>query len=674
MKQFEQKFKEDASDLLKTLEEDLLLLKNKPKNKNLTDSVFRSLHTLKGSGEMFGFKYITTLSHELESIYELIQSNKLVVNEQIIKLTFSAIDYYKYLLENKTFLDNETKERFLKLLKIISNISNKNTHSENLTTEQQMSSGEKTYYIMFTPKADFEQRGINLFTIFEELEKIGTVSLFERETNADNNVNEEYFFMFWEIILSTEIDFSELESIFIFFANQVEIELINESNLFELDEFNKKIEEFKQSENLLDLELLKNIKPVKTLKKQEEHTEDLSIDDVAVSQQDNNFTFSKYKTTSIRVEASRLDELMNLVSEFITTKATISLITEKYKIKELDEITDKLEKLAKKFQENALTIRLVPIRNMLVDIERLVINLSKKLGKEVEFVSQGTDTELDKNIIDNLSEPIMHIIRNTLDHGIELPEDRLIKNKATKGEIKFIAFHAGGNVFIQIHDDGRGIDIEQVRKKAISNGTINENDKLSKNELLNFVFTPGFSTSKQVTKVSGRGMGMDIVRQKIQNLRGDVEINSEKDLGTYITLRLPVTLSILDTLHIKIGIKNFLIPTYLLLTVHLEKNLSLLNSTRSMIEINGETIHVLNLIKRYSKLKENKDFVNIVVVKYKDTKYGLIVSEVTGDHQAVLKPLGPIFNQQENFSGASVLGNGKIALIFNTNKLITDWQ
>ncbi len=674
MEQFAGKFKEDATDLIKTMEEDLLLLKDKPQNKNLIESIFRSIHTLKGAGAMFGFENIAILSHDLENIYELIQSKKLTTNKRIIDITFSAIDFFKYLLENKNFENSEIEDKFQKLRMIIDNLVGKKSSQSDEKNIEIKKNIKSTYYIKFTPKANFEERGINLFGLFEELEEIGNIEKLDRETKPENNPSDEYFYMFWEIILVTNKDISEVEEVFIFFQKQVEITKIHESNLFECNKFNKEIERIRNTDELIDLEYLREngiCKTVEKIPKEIKH-EDLELPTILQEAEDT--AFKKYKTTSIRVESRRLDELMNLVSEFITTKATINIIAEKYEIKELNDAIEKFDKLAQKFQENALSIRLVPIRNMLIDIERLVTQLSQKMSKKVKFVSQGTDTELDKSIIDNLAEPIMHIIRNTIDHGIELADERIAKGKSPEGEVKFIAFYSGGNVFIQIHDDGRGIDLDRVRQKAIIKNIINNNDKLSKRELLNLVFTPGFSTSETVTDISGRGMGMDIVKQKIQNLRGDVEINTEKNLGTYITLRLPVTLSILDTLQIIIDNKNYLIPKYIIEHIFVEKDLSILEESKSVIEINGETTPILNLVKRYSKSEIKPETVNIVVVKYKDDKYGLIVDDIVEDHQAVLKPLGEILNEQEIFSGASILGNGKIALVFDTNKLISTWK
>jgi len=668
MEQFEQKFKDDAADLIKTLEEDLLLLKHNPNDKKISESIFRTIHTLKGAGAMFGYENISKMSHDIEGIYSLIQEEKLKASEEIIKLTFNAIDFYKYFLEHKIITDTKDKSKFDNFLIAINNLAGKNNYTENNTFEN-ITNTEKTYYIKFTPKADFEERGINLFGIFDELETLGTVERFDRETKPENNPNDVFFYLFWEIILSTDKDISEVEEMFIFFENQAEIIKLKDGNLFTCEEFIEKIENLKDTQKLIDIEELKNIDSCKTA--EPEKNKNTDINDFNIRKKDENITtFSKYKTASIRVSSEKLDELMNLVSEFITTKATIDIIAQKHEIKELEGVSEKLENLVKKFQENALTIRLVPLRNMLIDIERLIISLGKKLGKNVSFVSQGTETELDKSIIDNLSEPIIHIIRNSIDHGIETEEERIAKGKSPQGQIKFIAFHSAGNVFIQIHDDGCGVNLEKIRKKAVSKGLLSPKDRPSKAELYNFIFYPGFSTTKSLTDVSGRGMGMDIVKQKIQELRGDVEVNSEKDLGTYITLKLPVTLSIIDTLHIIIGKRDLLIPSYLVVNLHTVKNSEILQENKSILEINNEPMPILNLIKKYGLEGEKPEFIKIVVVKFKDKNYGLIVSDIIGAHQAVLKPLGEVFNKQETFSGASILGNGKIALILNTNKLI----
>ncbi|MBO4772632.1 MAG: chemotaxis protein CheA, partial [Bacteroidales bacterium] len=360
---------------------------------------------------------------------------------------------------------------------------------------------------------------------------------------------------------------------------------------------------------------------------------------------------------------------MNLVSEFVNTKAEMLLIAEKYDIPELHDIYEKVDKLSNKLKDNALSIRLVPIESLMLRFQRLVRDLSKELGKQVDFVTEGTDTELDKTIIDNLAVPLMHIIRNSIDHGIESVERRRELKKPDHGIIKFTAFYSGNNVFIQVQDDGAGMNPEYLRQKAIEKNFIKATDHPTNRQLFDLVFLPGFSTAQKITGISGRGVGMDAVKQSIMRLRGEIEMDSEKDLGTITTIKLPLTLSIVDALLVSVAETQLLIPVYIIDSCINIKRKDILNSNGRIIH-EGEPLPILDIRTFFNTEGTPPDECIVVMVKYKDSRVGLIIDKVHGEHQAVLKSLGKYFSQQEYLSGGSVLGDGSIALVLDTNKLI----
>jgi two-component system chemotaxis sensor kinase CheA len=378
---------------------------------------------------------------------------------------------------------------------------------------------------------------------------------------------------------------------------------------------------------------------------------------------------SDTKNSGIKVDSEKLDELMNLVSEFVNTKAEMLLIAEKYDIPELHDIYEKVDKLSNKLKDNALSIRLVPIESLMLRFQRLVRDLSRELGKQVDFVTEGTDTELDKTIIDNLAVPLMHIIRNSIDHGIESVERRRELKKPDHGIIKFTAFYSGNNVFIQVQDDGAGMNPEYLFQKAVEKGIMKATDHPTSRQLYDLVFLPGFSTAQKITGISGRGVGMDAVKQHIMRLRGEIDMDSEVDLGTITTIKLPLTLSIVDALLVSVAGTLFLIPVYIIDSCTLVKRSELMLD-RGRFIYEGEPTPVLDLRSALNMGGTPPDDVNVVMVKYKDTRVGLALDKVHGEHQAVLKSLGKYFSNQEYLSGGSILGDGSIALVLDTNKLI----
>ena len=375
------------------------------------------------------------------------------------------------------------------------------------------------------------------------------------------------------------------------------------------------------------------------------------------------------KNTSIKVDADKLDELMNLVSELVVTKAELQSISEKYNLPDLDNLYEKIDKLSNRFKDNALSIRLIPIASMMLRFERLIRDLSKELGKQIDFITEGTDTELDKTIIDNITVPLMHIIRNSIDHGIESVERRRELKKPDHGVIKFTAFYSGANVFIQVQDDGAGMNPEYLRQKAEEKGFLKPNQAVTTRQLYDLVFRPGFSTAQTITGISGRGVGMDVVKQNITKLRGEIEMDSEINLGTITTIKLPLTLSIVDSLLVSLGETLLLIPLYIVDSC-VQTTFDKISSIKPVFNYNGDPLSVINLRQLLCTDDNQPEITTLVIVKYKESCMCLSVDKVIGEHQAVLKPLGPYFAYQEYISGASILGDGHIALALDTNKLI----
>ena len=361
---------------------------------------------------------------------------------------------------------------------------------------------------------------------------------------------------------------------------------------------------------------------------------------------------------------------MNLVSELVTTQARLTLFAENDGNTELLAIAENVQKLSRQLRDNAFGIVLIPIENMLTRFQRLVRDLSKELRKDVIFEAEGTDTELDKTIIENLTDPLMHILRNSLDHGIEQPHVRAAKGKPEQGKILLKSFYSGANVIIQVFDDGAGMDPSIIRSKALQKGLINADMVMTKKEILDLIFIPGFSTAANVTDVSGRGVGMDVVKRKIADIRGEVDVESEINVGTTLTIKLPLTLSIIDGLLVKIDETYFVIPLTVIDKIYAVEHSKLIKAFNNTIVLEGEQISFFYLRKEFDFEESNLFFEQAIVVRYEDKRIGLVVDSVVGEYQAVLKPLGKHYKRQEIISGATILGDGTIALVMDTNKAI----
>jgi two-component system, chemotaxis family, sensor kinase CheA len=374
--------------------------------------------------------------------------------------------------------------------------------------------------------------------------------------------------------------------------------------------------------------------------------------------------------SSIRVSSEKLDDLINLVSELVTTQAGLSLISEKINNPELLELAEDIEKLSRRLRDNTFGMRLIPIENMITRFQRLVRELSHELNKEIIFQAEGSDIELDKTMIEGLIDPIMHILRNSMDHGIEAAETRIQLGKPKQGKILLRAYYSGSNVFIKISDDGSGMDIDKIRQHAIKRGLMLPDSSLGEKEILEMIFLPGFTTTEKITNISGRGVGMDVVKKKISDLRGEVNIETKINHGTTITIKLPLTLSIIDGLLVEIDKAFFVIPLSSVNKCFEFKHEMLTNAVNNLIFVNDGHIPFIYLRKEFEISSPAPEIEQVVVIEYGDTRIGLAVDRVIGEYQAVLKSLGSAFRKQDIISGATILGDGTVALVVDPNKII----
>jgi two-component system, chemotaxis family, sensor kinase CheA len=650
---FRDKFIDEANGLLDKLEKDLLELESNPGNKELIESAFRAMHTLKGVSGMYGFNYISDYTHHFESIFQRVREGKLKLNKEINDVTFTSIDHIRKLLSDEKLSNQSLKQEYYELLEKVKNIC---TRPEENTTEIETVkpshpiSPDKVsiWHIILKTNEQMFFRGISILNIFSELSALGefNITRFEQE---NNNID------IWDIIFKTQATEDQIKDVFIFIEDECSI--VQLPNLDDIDKKkstkksgNKKISFNEYAETIGNME-----RPVTEIKENGHIPEHNEI---------------KRNSKRISVDSSKLDHLMYLVSELITVNSQLSISTQSPQFNTIRANLEKVDSLSKQFRNNALDIRLVPLGETVIRFQRLIRDLSKNLNKEVLFVTNGTDTELDKSTIDQLTEPLMHIIRNCIDHGIETPEKRLAKGKTASGTITLSSFYSGNNVYIKIADDGTGINHEKVRQKAVDLNIIKPSDKPTKKEIYDLIFLPGFSTAQSLTEVSGRGVGMDVVKKRIIDLRGEIIVDSEEGIGTSFTLKLQQSLTIIDTLLFTINSDHYIVPL---------SDIELCEQIRSedidkrrnttTIEFNNKLIPFIDLRMLFSIGGKYGAKTKLIIVKSNDKPFALLADRIIGEHQAVLKPLGKAFTNQQYISAASQLGDGNIAFMLDIAKL-----
>ena len=589
----------------------------------------------------------------------------------------ASVDHMKLLLGNDEFDSPAFKTKHLELSVQIKNfIENDNETveiSNSETIDKKDNSKIKTYYIYFEPESDIFKDGTNPLFLLDELHTLGNCKVFAHFNKIPEieKLSITDCYTYWEILLATTENVNSITDVFIFIEDQCKLEInevadhditINSDIINQISKLSKEREDVGISE-------IHKIVKGKNEKK--------LIPDIKKKIAKKAETLPKAKEnviSSIRVASNKLDHLMNLVSEMVTTQARLSLFAEQSGDSELMVIAENVQKLSRQLRDNAFDIVLIPIETMLTRFQRLVRDLSKELNKKVVFTAEGADTELDKKIIESLTDPLLHILRNCIDHGIELADIRNKLNKPEQGKILLKAFYSGANVHIQIQDDGAGIDPEKIRAKAIEKGIIKKDAILNKKEILDLVFLPGFSTAENVTGVSGRGVGMDVVKPKLVEIRAEVELDSEINVGTTLTIKLPLTLSIIDGLLVKIAHNHYILPLSVVNKIYATEHKNVIDQYNNLIILDGEQFPFYYLREEFDLQEGEQEIEQVIIVSYEEQQIGLVVDEVVGEYQAVLKTLGKMYKKQEIISGATILGDGTVALVLDTNKIINQFS
>ena len=655
-----QTFLAEAEDLLTSIEEIALELVPHQKSDDQINRLFRAFHTVKGSGAMFGFDAVASFTHHVETVLDLVREGCMPLSEELIRLILRSKDRIKELLDaatNGKVAAEAAGAEIVAALKALQphpeaaapgatpaggakTDSNASTSADN--------SPEQTYQIHFRPTPDLMVSGVNPINLLDELRDLG-----ECQVEADlsqlpllDKLQPDRCLLAWNITLTTNRGLNAIKDVFVFVEDGSEIKI------------NTKTPEAAG--------------PSSTAATPSEND---NADRKKESNPPAGGGASARKTSgrdaSVRVPSERLDRLVNLVGELVMNQSRLSQVAAVSTAANLAGPVEELERLVAELRDNVLGIRMMPIGATFSRFKRLVHDLSLELHKEIDLVTRGEDTELDKTVLDQLGDPLVHVIRNSIDHGIETPEARLKAGKPRRGTIRLAATHVGSNVVITITDDGQGINPEKVHAKAVEKGLIAPDAKLSEQEMYELVFRPGFSTAKEVTGISGRGVGMDVVKRQFEALRGQITMTSQAGKGTTLTLTLPLTLAIIDGLLVEIGQDQFIVPMSVVNeNVEIHRSERSRNNGRNVISVRGDLIPYIRLREAFDINSQELDIEKIVIARHGEHRVGLVVDRVLGSHQTVIQPLGRFYRNIGLVSGATIMGDGRVALILDLGGLI----
>jgi two-component system chemotaxis sensor kinase CheA len=691
-------FRVEAAELLSELEAALLVLETASDDSSAIGRVFRCLHTIKGSGGMAGFDDIAAFTHDIESALESVRQANVSVTRELIDLVLSAADLIHSMLDNPdpALSKKRAKEIISALGALFSPPAAPGECAEipgDLPTEQdapvekvcENRSEPTTYRIYFRPNADIFTRGVNPAPLLSELCGLGECQIAACVDAIPDlhDLNPEECFTSWNIILSTSTDLDAIKDVFIFVEDDCELRIDpigDHSSLVGLPP--KKLGEMlvdrgdvtpEQVDAVLGKQkrlgqMLVDEGVVSSSKVQAALMEQKHINEIRDKQKDR----KEQTAASVRVSAAKLDSMVDLVGELVTVQASLRQLAFSRKIPELRLVAEQVDRLTSELRDNTMSLRMLPIGTTFGKFNRLIRDLSLELGKEVTLTTEGSEVELDKTVIERLHDPLVHMIRNSIDHGIETPEIRLASGKDGKGTLHLAAEHSGGHVLVKIADDGAGLDPEAILARGVERGLVQPNSDLSEREIYSLIFAQGFSTAKAVTSVSGRGVGMDVVKRAIDSLGGSIEISSAKGAGTTITLKLPLTLAIIDGLLVKVGDCNFVLPlSFVEECVELTAQEAGKNNGRQLTFIRQKIVPYIRLRNLFSINGGPPPIEQIVIAETSDGKVGLVVDKVVGQHQTVIKNLGKIYRNVNSISGTTILGDGTVAPIVDIPKIVT---
>lgn len=655
-------FLTEAAELLEQIEIGLLDLTHRLDDKDQIDAVFRGLHTLKGSGAMFGFDALAAFTHHCETAFDRVRKGDVPATQELVAAVLAAQDHMRALIETPHGDHEDTSSTLLVLLHAAVNGSDNATVVSSAKPEApvpaRQDGGDRAgWTVRFRLPANAMANGTNPLGLLDELRDLGDCRITVDRTKLPplDSLNPSDIHLGWTVELLTGADRAAIEDVFIFVMDEMELSIEP---------------------------ILRETKPaveiaVETVAAPAVETAAKATTPAAAPAPQAAATDQKQAKASenVRVPAERLDELMDRVGELVIAQSRLSQLADASIEIQLRAVSEDIERLSGELRDTMMVLRMMPVASLFGRFRRLVHDLSRETGKVIELETEGENTEVDKTVIDRLADPLVHLVRNSIDHGLETPDERRAAGKPEAGHVRLSARQSGGEVIITVKDDGRGINRERVRAKAESSGLIQPGASLSDQELLQLIFQPGFSTAQQITNLSGRGVGMDVVKKTVEALRGAIEVSSTPGNGSEIALRIPLTLAIIDGLLVRVGTGAYVIPLSAVEEcLELSPEDDLRSRGRSFISLRDSLVPFIRLRELFNTRTQPDPFQKIVVISTGSERVGLVVDQIIGDHQTVIKSLSKLHHDVATFSGATILGDGSVALILDVAHLVAAGQ
>ena len=703
--QAKQTFILEAGELLAAMEEALLGVEGEVDQSESVNAMFRAVHTIKGSAGLFGFEAIVRFAHTVESVMDRVRGRKIQLDPVLIGLMLECHDQLEALVAScKDGAEEapecrETSQRLLGQLVpyLESTGASAPAQAPVATRDQERNGGSwsECWHISIRFGVDVLRNGMDPLSFVRYLGTLGRVvhlSALLGSLPTGDAYDPESCYLGLELDLDTSSDRQTLEDVFEFVRDDSRIRLLPPRS--KVEEYITFIREMPEGERFLgEILVAGGCITAKELEQalQTQKTESFEngvvqgrligtilIEDQAVAPPvvaaalDKQKKFQERQAQEmkvVKVQAEKLDRLVDLVGELVIAGASVNAMAVQSHDGRILEATTIVSKLVEEIRDTALGLRMVQIGDTFNRFRRIVRDVSKEMGKSIELEIRGGETELDKTIIEKLNDPLMHIVRNSIDHGIEPLEIRRARGKPDTGSLSLNAFHESGSIVIEVADDGGGLNKAKILKKAIERGLVREGAELSDTEITSLIFEPGFSTAEAVTQLSGRGVGMDVVRRNIDELRGSIEVETYEEAGTTLRIRLPLTLAIIDGFRVGVGQASYVVPLDMVIEC-LDLGPFLESESNHLLNLRGEVLPFLRLREVFRMAGERPARERVVVVQYGDTRAGLVVDKLMGEFQTVIKPLGEIFKHVRGVGGSTILGSGEVALILDVPQLI----
>ena len=675
-------FRQEASELFEVLEGALLDLGQRPDDRELVDSAFRALHTIKGSGAMFGFDKVASFTHEFETAFDRVRKGEIKPSQELISVALAAKDYIRALIEDPQSTDDIIGDGILDDLKrFVSSDQPAAAVAEIIDAPPlaPVESKQAGWHLYLEFESHILRNGSNPLDLLDDLCKLGPCFVVPVTDGIPflDEMEPEDCYLKWDVKLHAACDKAAIDDVFMFVSDEMKLTLsplehvepLAPAPLFQLVE-----EEPAPAVEMPAAVVEAVAAPVaaqpaakaepKPVAKPEAKPESKPEPKAEAKRDDRGIA-------TVRVQAERLDELMDRVGELVIAQARLSQLAASGSDLSIKMIAEEIERLASSLRDTTMGARMVPIGSLFGRFRRLIHDLSRDLSKPVEFVTSGEDTELDKTMIECLADPLVHLIRNAIDHGIEDTATRAANGKTEQGRIELAAVHSGAQVLVTVKDNGGGLNTARIRAKAEEQGLIAAGAVLTDHEIHQFLFHPGFSTAQTISALSGRGVGMDVVKRTIENMRGSIDLSTRPGQGTTVTLRLPLTLAIIEGLLIRVGEGRYIIPLSAVeecveLTAEDERSRG-----RNFLNIRGNLVPFLRLREIFTVPGAPDQHQKTIIISTGETHVGLVADQIIGNHQTVIKSLSKLHSDVTIFSGATILGDGTAALILDVAQLVT---